>query len=135
MFRSSGFSSGNGRPLRIPTRRIAPASMSSAAKATGGPPHRLGSLPSDLRRRRTGQARNVTGADDHGVDPGPLELGDLLAACDVEIRDRELAGRKIGKQVEHSLEGVVAVVLERRREEEDLGVEALEGPLELVGVA
>src|SRR3982074_2430136 len=102
MLPSSGFRSGNGSPYWIPVRRSAAASPSRAAKATGGPPPRPRSPRSDLGWRRTDQAGNVAGADDHRVDARALELSDLVPARDIEIRDRKLAGGDIGQQVEHA---------------------------------
>src|SRR2546423_7971550 len=122
MLRSAGFRSGKGSPYWIPVRRSAAASPSTAANATGGPPHRL-SVGSDLGRRRTRQLRDVRRPDDHRIDACALELSDLIPARDIEIRDRQLPGRDIGQQVENSREWVVAIVVALRREEQELRVQ------------
>src|SRR4029450_1883376 len=131
MFRSSGFRRGTGRPYWRPTRRRAAASTSRAASATHGPPHRL-TAESDLRGSRTNQACEVLRSDDPGVHSGALQLGDLVGGRDLDVGNRELAGRDVREQVEHALEGIVGVAGPLRREQEDLRIEPFERELELI---
>ncbi len=76
-----------------------------------------------------------THADEHGVDPRPLESEHLVAVLDVDPRDRELSGGDIGEQVEHGIERVVVTVTVDSGEQEDLGIALLQRELELLLVA
>src|SRR5205823_6746479 len=95
------------------------------ASATQGPPsvvsrNRLG--VSDLGRRLADQVGDTSRTDDHGVDPSALELSDVRASCDLDLRDCELAGGDVGQEIERRLERRFTVTGAPDREQEDLGV-------------
>src|SRR5437763_3660073 len=73
-----------GSPYWMPTSRSAAAPARIAPSATPGPPQL------DGWRRATDELGDVSGGDDHGVDPTPLELDDLVASNVLRLRDREL---------------------------------------------
>src|SRR6187401_2278036 len=123
MLDSSGFRTESGSPYRTPTRRSAAASTRIAARAI---------RPSDLRRRVTDERLHVAAGDDDRVDPGAFELEHVRAARSRELRDRELAGRDVGQQLEQALEVVLVVVCLLGGEQEDLGIDMLEHLFELV---
>src|SRR5256885_2088830 len=129
----------NGRPYWMPTDRRAAAPARIAASAVPRPPHWLPAQRSaarvrlDLRRTFTDELGDVCRADDHRIDSGPLELLDLLATRDRDVRDRELARRDIRQELERVAESVFVVV--PGSEQEDLRIEALERELELLFVA
>src|SRR2546423_13942980 len=126
----------NGRPYWMPTDRRAGARARIAASTVPGPPNwrpaqrsaagvRLG-----LRRTVTDELGDVRRADDHRIDSGPLELLDLLATRDRDVRDRELARRDIRQELERVAESVFVVA--PGSEQEDLRIKALERELELL---
>src|SRR5580765_2129464 len=78
---------------------------------------------------------HVLGADEHCVHPSPLECEHLVAVCDVDLGDRELPRRHVGKQLEHGVERVDVLVDVVRIEEKDLWVEPFERESELLLVA
>lgn len=67
--------------------------------------------------------------NDHRVDAGSLELGDILSARVAELCDRELAGGHVVEERKQHLERILLGAL-LDREEEDLGVDLLERLLE-----
>ena len=82
------------------------------ASAAHGPPsvesrNRLG--VSDLGRRLADQIGDASRTDDHGVDAGALELGDIGATRDLHLRDGQLAGRHVGQEIEGRLERRLSV--------------------------
>src|SRR4051812_30835119 len=125
MLSSSGLRTGSGSPWRIPSSRSSSAPASSAASAAAPAGDALAVL-----RRLTREPGYVAGADDHGVDARALELRHLLGVRDRGARDRELPRGDVEQQAEHVLEG--PLVVPRGREQEDLGVDAVERELELV---
>src|SRR3954467_7778891 len=127
MLCSSGFSSPNGSPYWMPTARSPAASARMATSAPAGRPQRLRApAGSDLGWAATDELGDVAGADEDGVDAGPLEREHLVAAVDGGLGDRELPDRNVRKQVEHVVERVVVVVDVPAGEQHDLGVEPLE---------
>src|SRR5262245_50251151 len=140
MLCSSGLKSAKGWAYETPTSRSAAAPARIAANASLGPPQ----APTFSTRRRSGGATgsdvggasadelgNVPGGHDHGVHPGALELGHIVAATDCELRDRELSCRHVFEEVERALQRPLVAAL-ASRQQEDLGVEPLEGRLELL---
>src|SRR2546421_3915952 len=127
----------NGSPYWMPTARSAAARRSSAASAVAGPPQRVSAqrwtAALDLRRRVTDELGDASRSDDDRIDSRPLELVDLLASRHGHVGHRELPGRHVGEQLERAGEQalVVVVVVVPAGEEEDLGIEPLEGELEL----
>ena len=57
---------------------------------------------------------DMTRGDEHGVEPGALELQHLVAVADVDVGDRELPGRHVREQLERELERVAVVVAAAR---------------------
>src|SRR4051812_14902852 len=138
MLCSSGLKSANGCAYLTPTRRSAAAPARIAPSATVGPPksasaRRRAGGASDFGGASADELGNVPGGHDHSVHSGALELRDLVAAADRQLRDRELPGRHVLKQVERALERILVAV--GAREQEDLGIEPLERGLELFLVA
>src|SRR5947207_4880907 len=103
----------------MPTSRSAAAPARIAPSATPGPPQL------DGWRRATDELGDVSGGNDHGVDPAPLELDDLVARHVLRLRDRELPDRDVAEQLERLLEVWDGEV-------ERLGVVQLEHALELL---
>src|SRR5437588_571042 len=89
----------------------------------------------DLGRWAPHERREVTGVDDHGVAPGPLELPHLVRRRDGEVRDRELARRDGREQVEHHVERRLVVLFLDGGEQEDVRIDPVERLLELLLVA
>ena len=93
------------------------AAARSGRRRGGAPPRATRIAASAIRgaqtsgRRVTDERPDVAAGDEHGVDAGPLELGDLVAARADELGDRELPGRDVRQQLEQPLE----VMLVRRR--------------------
>src|SRR5918995_2367127 len=121
----------------MPTSRSAAASPTIPASTVQGPPQ------SDATRSRgSGPALNgwwfateelgdVSGVDDHGVHARAFEGEDGLAARHRHVRDGELARWDVRKEVERLLERVAVVVTRAARQEQDLGIDALERLREL----
>src|SRR5919106_4195817 len=114
----------------MPVRRRTAASARIAPSAAG-------TSSSEVRRRLIDEAAQVAGpaADEHRVDPGAGQLGDLVPTRARQLGDRELSGRNVRQQVEHPLQVELAVVRLFGGQEQELGVEALEHALELLLVA
>src|SRR5919204_5514609 len=100
MLCSSGFSSGKGRPYRIPTTRRLAATTRITSRAALGPPH----VWSVGGCRATDQLGDVPRPNDHGVDAGALESDDVVPAGELDLRDRQLPRGDVREQVEHSVE-------------------------------
>src|SRR5262245_847712 len=121
----------------MPTARSAAAPARISRSATPAPPHvvldqRSSACPRRLDGRRdvADELCDVLRSDDDSVDACSLELVDLFPARDRHRRDRQLAGRDVGKQLECTCECIALVI--PGREQEDLGVDALQRELELV---
>ncbi len=74
-------------------------------------------------------------ADEHGVDPCPLEREHLVAGGDVDPGDRELARRYVREQLQHQIERIDVILVVPGREQEDLRIALFERKFELVLVA
>src|SRR5262245_7726403 len=141
MLCSSGLKSANGWAYVTPTSLSAAAPARIAANASFGPAQTTsarrrsgGASGSDLGGASADELGNVPGGHDHGVHPGALELGHVVAAADGELRDRELSCRHVLEEVERALQGVL-VLLVTCCEQKDLRVEPLQHLLELFLVA
>src|SRR4051812_13497333 len=88
----------------------------------------------DLGRPRAHELADPARRDEYRVEAGALELEHVVAACERELGDRELSRRDVGQEREHRFDRI-GVVVGVRREQEDLRVETLESPLQLVLVA
>src|SRR5687768_16036089 len=73
--------------------------------------------------------------NENRVDAGPLQREHLLTRLDPGLGDDQLAGGHVRQQVERPLQVLLVVVEPRFRDENDLGVDALERLLELVLLA
>src|SRR5437868_2510124 len=88
-----------------------------------------------VRRRLVDERRHLVPVDDDRIAAGALQLLHLFPVRQLEVGDRELPCRHGGEQLEHDVERCLVVLALDRREQEDLGVDALESLLELFLVA
>ena len=65
---------------------------------------------SNVDRLVADQAAHVPGGHEHRVDSGAFERQHLVPAPDVDLRDRELAGRDVRQQLQHGVERIDVVV-------------------------
>ena len=81
------------------------------------------------RVRRPGRVaderRDVSG-DEHGVDPGALELLDVLSRGVGELGDRELSGGDVRQELEEAVDRRLLVLRALGREQDDLRVDVIE---------
>src|SRR5579883_87550 len=108
----------------MPTARSEAATATSASRAATAAP------ALDLGRRATDESGDVAPRrEEDRVHAGPLELGDLFPVGGGELRDRELARRNALQELEDVLERRAALAV---AEQEDLRVDAIERPLQLL---